>query len=260
MKLEVGKRYRNRKGEVVMITNHFKDQQLPYLGSKDYAYTNEGFCPGVESEEDLNEEVKDETMTEIKLKPEILKTKDLMLNRWYCTRGTEGYFYPVINHKGMLNGYSSHIAYNERCFIYKFERLSNEKFQWQEVENPSDIYLKIHKASGLKVGDRVRVLGNRQGGFLGWALTQILSIDYLPGEIKKITHDKSEEGFVLDGKDHRYYPCYLLQKVEKKEEKLRLNDQCDAIITKEKITIFPQEFKPEVFEELYKKIQEVKGE
>jgi len=80
----------------------------------------------------------------------------------------------------------------------------------------SEEYLKWHNESGIKVGDKVRVLRQARPKELGWYM-QDVSPCYSINGILKVREDQRERGFVLD--DGRFYPYFILEVVELKEER-----------------------------------------
>lgn len=77
-------------------------------------------------------------------------------------------------------------------------------------------YLEKHKASGLKVGDRVRVLRAAEDEEGGWDNTWPPEMDDYVGKCGTITEDFDEPGFYVqfeDG-DEWGFPFFVLEKVE----------------------------------------------
>jgi hypothetical protein len=75
-------------------------------------------------------------------------------------------------------------------------------------------YLKWHEKSGIKVGDKVRVLRQARPKELGWYM-QDVSPCYSINSILKVRENQRERGFVLD--DGEFYPYFVLEVVESSE-------------------------------------------
>lgn len=108
-----------------------------------------------------------------------------------------------------------------------WERVSNPSWDWMHCEyrikpNPED-YLKLHNASGLKVGDRVRVTRKAESHELGWKSGWGSFMDGVIGKSGVITRDGGADGFSVrfpgEGSGdfrryHYHYPSFVLEKVK----------------------------------------------
>ena len=77
-------------------------------------------------------------------------------------------------------------------------------------------YLEKHKASGLKVGDRVRVLRAAENEEGGWDNTWVMEMDEYVEVGGVITEDFAEAGFYVKfGAGESWgFPYFVLEKVE----------------------------------------------
>ncbi len=104
-----------------------------------------------------------------------------------------------------------------------WERVNNPSWDWMHCEyrikpNPED-YLKLHNASGLKVGDRVRVTRKAESHELGWRNGWVCTMDNMVGKVGVISIDDGVHGFRLrfSGDESSIplgYPAFVLEKVE----------------------------------------------
>jgi len=76
-------------------------------------------------------------------------------------------------------------------------------------------YLKGHKASGLKVGDKVKIVRKAKDFEKGWSTVWIGSMDGTVNTMGTITSDDREYGFMID--KNAYYPYFVLEKVVSKK-------------------------------------------
>ena len=78
--------------------------------------------------------------------------------------------------------------------------------------NEREAYLVLHKASGIKVGDRVKVLRKAADYEMGWD-NPWDNDDMTPtiGEELTVNGDMSEDGFHMEGGYN--YPFFVLEKV-----------------------------------------------
>jgi len=91
--------------------------------------------------------------------------------------------------------------------------------RWVEVlpEAPAkpaptaDDYLRGHKASGFKVGDRVRVTGTAKSSQRGWRSYWVPYMDVYVGQTLEVTADAKGMGFVLNEGD--CFPYFVLERV-----------------------------------------------
>jgi hypothetical protein len=85
-------------------------------------------------------------------------------------------------------------------------------------------YEEAQQASGLKVGDKVRLLRAPSHHEKGWKLESLKSFNAYVGKIGTIIEVEGENGFLIDfkGCPHNcYLPFFVLEKVEQKENKMR---------------------------------------
>ena len=78
-------------------------------------------------------------------------------------------------------------------------------------------YIEMHKESGIKVGDEVKVLCGCPTRFGGWGNIWTKEMDKYIGEVFKVERDAQQRGFSLRGTGYRF-PSFCLEKVEEKEE------------------------------------------
>lgn len=93
---------------------------------------------------------------------------------------------------------------------------------------PAPDYLKGHKASGIKVGDRVKVVrraADLEGGWVnGWDHDHM---DAAIGREFKIERDCGSLGFSIDVGDDWYdFPYFVLEKVEPEPWKPKAGEEC----------------------------------
>lgn len=82
-------------------------------------------------------------------------------------------------------------------------------------------YLEMHNNCGLKVGDEVTVTRAARNYEQGWKNTWESGMDVFIGEVGVISKDRGNAGFIVNfGNGHRsyMYPCFVLEKVERKPE------------------------------------------
>ena len=79
-------------------------------------------------------------------------------------------------------------------------------------------YIDSHKASGLKVGDRVKVLRKCKSYKDGWGNTWESEMDSSIGNVYEIVVDKGTFGFRLPLDNDRYcFPYFVLEKIKTKK-------------------------------------------
>jgi hypothetical protein len=75
-------------------------------------------------------------------------------------------------------------------------------------------YIEDHNASGLKVGDRVKITHGVPGYHNGWQDDWVYEMTRNIGLVGKICKDVDTNGFAVKIGDRTYcYPCYVLEKV-----------------------------------------------
>lgn len=77
-------------------------------------------------------------------------------------------------------------------------------------------YIENHKASGLKVGDKVRIEIPAPDYWGGWDNTWVDEMDDTVGKIGVIVEDNLKTGFMIEIEDSNTsweYPYYVLEKV-----------------------------------------------
>lgn len=80
--------------------------------------------------------------------------------------------------------------------------------------NLRNAYIALHKASGIKVGDRVRILRNPASGETSWADRTWAFSSRAPGNEANVKGDDGIDGFRLDGVGYSAgYPFYCLELV-----------------------------------------------
>jgi len=79
-------------------------------------------------------------------------------------------------------------------------------------------YLKKQKASGIKVGDRVRVLRKAKEGERGWGNSWVEDMDGKVGKTGIVHYVDEEFGIGLSGSTCGF-PYFVLEKVKKTKKK-----------------------------------------
>jgi len=73
-------------------------------------------------------------------------------------------------------------------------------------------YRDLHRASGLKAGDWVKVTRAAKDFEAGWSSSWMPGMDRYIGSIVRINHHNDEYGFTLAGTPY-LFPCFVLEKV-----------------------------------------------
>jgi len=83
-----------------------------------------------------------------------------------------------------------------------------------KTNNPttSDYYRTFHNASGLKVGDSVKVVRKAEDYEMGWVCCWVDEMDNYIGKTLEITSNSEGYGWLLE--DKFYFPTFVLQKVD----------------------------------------------
>jgi len=83
-------------------------------------------------------------------------------------------------------------------------------------KNTIKTYLKAHKASGFRVGNRVKIIKKASSFENGWQDIWIEEMDSCVGKTGKIKEDCGSYGFLVEMDDSNYYytfPYFCLKKV-----------------------------------------------
>ena len=83
--------------------------------------------------------------------------------------------------------------------------------------NEREAYLVLHKASGIKVGDRVKVLRSAAGNEMGWFNSWDSGMDAAIGKEFIITEDRGVSGFHIPDIGYRF-PFFVLEKVSSADD------------------------------------------
>ncbi len=94
-----------------------------------------------------------------------------------------------------------------------------------------DDYLAFHNASGLKVGDSVRVVRKAEDREMGWSDIWSGHMDDFVDRTYKITGDAASYGWELDNK--WTFPTFVLQKVDEPAKKEEVKYVLEEILVKE---------------------------
>ena len=94
-----------------------------------------------------------------------------------------------------------------------------------------DDYLAFHNASGLKVGDSVRVVRKAEDREMGWSDIWSGHMDDFVDRTYKITGDAASYGWELDNKWS--FPTFVLQKVDEPTKKEEVKYVPEEILVKE---------------------------
>ena len=84
-------------------------------------------------------------------------------------------------------------------------------FRHARAELPPS-YLELHQASGLKVGDWVKITKVAESREKGWNALWNNKMSTFIGSIVQITTDLGEHGFKIGGAGEWNYPCFVLEK------------------------------------------------
>lgn len=77
-----------------------------------------------------------------------------------------------------------------------------------------DSYMNLHKASGIKAGDRVRILRNPHVGEIAWTNKDWSFSVGAPGNEARVASDDGLNGFILDGAGiYAGYPFFCIEKI-----------------------------------------------
>jgi len=141
----------------------------------------------------------------------------------------EGLVIPKI--AGTIQGQfcSSAKCHGIQCETCLFDGINEAKFnEWfrQQVASPetvrvpeviqqvmgADDYLALHRASGIAVGDKVRVVRAATDCENGWHNNWTESMSESVGTVKKVLEDWDCSGLYLE--NGFWYPCFVLEKIK----------------------------------------------
>ncbi len=86
-----------------------------------------------------------------------------------------------------------------------------------------ELYLKHHKACGIKVGDRVKVTRKAGSHKNGWDNWWVENMDKMIGNLGVIINDGDTLGFKLS--DESYYPFFVLEKILLDPEEIKVDQR-----------------------------------
>lgn len=88
----------------------------------------------------------------------------------------------------------------------------------------SKSYLELHNESGLKVGDKVKVVRKATNREQGWDNSWTTDMDVCVGNYYEINYDGEHTGFALNCIGNFNFPYFVLEKVEEKYVPYTLED------------------------------------
>ena len=102
----------------------------------------------------------------------------------------------------------------------------------------SDDYLAFHKASGLKVGDRVKITRKASNDEMGWINVWVDKMDRCIGDIGEIIVDDKNDGWLVDVRGiKRDFQTFILQKIDEPAKKKEMKPVSEEIVVKENSVI-----------------------
>lgn len=119
------------------------------------------------------------------------------------------------------------------CFCLEAPFFALELVEKAKVttSDDSDDYLAFHNASGLKVGDSVRVVRKAEDREMGWSDIWSGHMDDFVDRTYKITGDAASYGWELD--NNWTFPTFVLQKVDEPAKKEEVKYVPEEILVKE---------------------------
>lgn len=76
-----------------------------------------------------------------------------------------------------------------------------------------DLYSMLHKSSGLKVGDEVKVTRTAKTHEQGWCNSWEVEMHNSVNRVFTIVSDYGPAGFQLNDGNDNSYPCFILEKI-----------------------------------------------
>lgn len=132
--------------------------------------------------------------------------------------GDYGYFCPFNIENGNELLKLRYIVKSKRSDYYYLESGCNSlavpffALELVEKAKTSDYYRTFHNASGLKVGDSVKVVRKAEDYEMGWVCRWVEEMDNYIGKTLEITSNSEGYGWLLE--DKFYFPTFVLQKVD----------------------------------------------
>lgn len=122
----------------------------------------------------------------------------------------------------------------------------------------TEAYNTLQKASGIEVGDTVRVLRKAQQNEMGWGTYWAKMMDKTIGETFVVTEVRDGVG-IYNLSNYCAYPFFVLELVIKGIKKItvKLNSEYSAIVTKDGIEVGCQKFPLTVIDDLVKAKAEI---
>ena len=119
-----------------------------------------------------------------------------------------------------------------------------------------EAYLTLHKASGIKEGDKVKIVQKATGTDMGWARCTAPGKDALVGSYATVHRDKDVEGFMIDALGGRWhFPFYCLELIEKVTPPFVIAGH-EVIFTDKGIKVGCEEISNEDLEKLFGRLHE----
>ena len=117
----------------------------------------------------------------------------------------------------------------------------------------TEAYNTLQKASGIEVGDTVKILRKAQKNEMGWASYWDETMNKSIGKTFVVTEIRDEKG-IYNPSNYCTYPFFVLELVRKgdKEITIKLNSEYSAIVSKGGIEVGCQKFPLTVIDELVK--------
>lgn len=98
----------------------------------------------------------------------------------------------------------------------------------------SDDYLAFHEASGLKVGDKVKITRKASDNEIGWSNVWVDKMDRYIGDIGEIIEDDKNDGWLVDVRGIKHdFPTFILQKIDEPAKKEEVKYVPEEILVKE---------------------------
>lgn len=167
----------------------------------------------------MNTEIKESTKEYLKLFNACpIKIGDTVKVVRGWKNGDYGYFCPFNIENGNELLKLRYIVKSKRSDYYYLESGCNSlavpffALELVEKAKTSDYYRTFHNASGLKVGDSVKVVRKAEDYEMGWVCCWVEEMDNYIGKTLEITSNSEWYGWLLE--DKFYFPTFVLQKVD----------------------------------------------
>ena len=117
-----------------------------------------------------------------------------------------------------------------------------EKFLADQRENARALYVKNQSQSGLKVGNRVKILDSVADHAFGWDDVWAEEMNDHIGQIGKIT-DFSAKGVLIEvGTSNFNYPFFVLEKIKARPIVIGMNTRYFATVCEEGVNLNGQTY------------------